>query len=216
MKLKIHAFPPSPRSFKVLAVANHLGIEYELHICDLTRGEQRRPEFGAINPNHKLPALEDDGLRLWESNAIIQYLASLKPESELAPTDERARADVARWMFWEATTWDPAGATIAFERGVKAILGLGAPDPAEVEKGLQAFNAAAAILDAHLNGRTFVCGDRLTLADFAIGSMLTLTQMVQLPVESYAEIGRWSARLQALPAWQTALAQQKQTAAAAA
>lgn len=137
MKLKLHAFPLSPRSFKVLAVANHLGLEYDLIFCDLTKGEQRRPDFGAINPKHKLPALEDGDFKLWESNAIIQYLASRKPETGLMPKDERARAVVAQWMSWESTTWDPAIAILAFERGVKGLLGLGAPDPVEIEKGTQ-------------------------------------------------------------------------------
>ena len=96
MKLKLHAFPLSPRSFKVLAVANHLGIEHDLVFCDLTKGEQRRADFGSINPNHKVPALEDGDFKLWESNAMIQYLASLKPESGLLPKDERARANVVQ------------------------------------------------------------------------------------------------------------------------
>jgi glutathione S-transferase len=213
MKLKLHAFPLSPRSFKVLAVANHLGLEFDRVLCDLTKGAQRRPEYGAINPNHKAPALEDGDFKLWESNAIIQYLATLKPEVGLLPTNERARADVARWMFWEATTWDPAAAIIAFERGVKGVLGLGAPDPVEVEKGLQKFNAAAAILDAHLKGGKFVCGERLTLADFALGATLILEQMVQLPTENYAEIRRWGAELTALPAWRATLALQQRSAA---
>ena len=186
MKLKLHAFPLSPRSFKVLAVAHHLGIEHDLVICDLTKGEQRRPEFGAINPNHKVPALEDGAFKLWESNAMIGYLAAQKPEAGLMPADTRARADVAQWLFWESTTWDPAIAILAFERGVKALLGLGAPDPAEIEKGTQRVSAAAAILDAHLKGRQFISGDRLTLADFAIGSALVLQDIAQLPLEPYA------------------------------
>jgi glutathione S-transferase len=117
-------------------------------------------------------------------------------------------------MFWESTTWDPAVAILAFERGVKALLGLGAPDPVEIEKGTQKVNAAFAILDAHLKGREFVCGDRLTLADFALGSALVLEQMAQLPLAPYAEIKRWGAQLGALPGWQTA--QQLRTPSAAA
>jgi glutathione S-transferase len=214
MKLKLHAFPLSPRSFKVLAVANHLGLEYDLVICDLTKGEQRRPEYGAINPNHKVPALEDGGFKLWESNAMILYLAYLKPEAGLLPQDGRARADVAQWSFWESTTWDPAVAILAFERGVKALLGLGAPDPAEIAKGEHKLKAAAAILDAHLKGRKFVCGEQLTLADFAIGSALILQQMAQLPLEPYAEIRRWGEQLKVLPAWRETLALQQQPAAA--
>ena len=214
MRLKLHAFPLSPRSFKVLAVASHLGIEHDLVFCDLTKGEQRRAEFGAVNPNHKVPALEDGDFKLWESNAIIQYLASLKPEGDLLPANERARADVAQWMFWESTTWDPAIAILAFERGVKGLLGLGAPDPVEIEKGTQKVNAAAAILDAHLKGRAYVCGEKLTLADFALGSALVLEEMAQLPLAPYAEIRRWGAQLIALTAWQAV--QKLRTPAAAA
>ncbi len=215
MRLKLHAFPMSPRSFKVLAVANHLGLDYDLVLCDLTKDEQRRPEFGAINPNHKAPALEDGDFKLWESNAIIQYLASLKPESGLLPADERARADVNRWMFWESTTWDPSVAILAFERGVKGLLGLGAPDPVEVEKGTQKVNAAFALLNAHLKDRDFVSCDRLTLADFALGSALVLEQMAQLPLGPYAEIKRWGAKLDALPGWQAAQKLRTPPAAAA-
>lgn len=215
MKLKVHAFPLSPRSFKVLAVANHLGLEYELCFCDLTKGEQRRPEFGAINPNHKAPALEDGDFKLWESNAMIQYLASMKPESGLWPKSERARADVARWMFWESTTFDQAVAVLAFERVVKPIFGIGAPDAAEVEKGLQLFNTAAAILNEYLAGRKFVCGEQLTLADFALASALTLEEKAQLPLAQYAEIQRWHGAIKALPAWTATLSMQHASAAAA-
>lgn len=215
MKLKLHAFPLSPRSFKVLAVAGHLGVEHELCICDLTKGEQRRPEFGAINPNQKAPALEDGDFKLWESNAIIEYLASLRPESGLLPSEPRARAQVAQWMFWESTTWDPAVAILAFEHGVKKVFGLGDADPMRVEEGVQKFNAAAAILDAHLQSHAFVAGDRLTLADFALGSALVLEQMAQLPLAPYAAIKRWGAQLHALPGWQAALALRTPSAAAA-
>jgi len=214
MSLKIHAFPISPRSFKVLAVANHLGLDYAFSLCNLAKGDQRTPEYQSININMKAPALEHDDFRLWESNAIIQYLATLKPEAGLLPKDERARADVTRWQFWESTTWDPACAIIVFERFVKGAFGGGGPDPAEVEKGLKKFNAAASILDAHLKNHTWVCGDQLTIADFALGSVLIMEQAVQLPTEVYAEIRRWGAQLKALPAWGATLAQQNVPAAA--
>jgi len=115
---------------------------------------------------------------------------------------------VTRWQFWESTTWDAACAILVFERVVKGFFGGGAPDPAEVEKGLQRFHRAAKVLDAHLRGRTYVCGNRLTLADFAIGAGLTMAEPAQLPLESYAELRRWAARLADLPAWQRTRAMQ--------
>lgn len=208
MSLRLHVFPPSPRAFKVLVVAHHLGIDYEFVLCDLTKGDQKSAAYAVLNPNQRMPSLEDGDFKLWESNAIVQYLAAKKPESGLLPGDERGRADVARWQFWESTTWDPACAILVFERAVKRFFGGGAPDPVEVEKGLQRFHRGARVLDAHLRGRTYVCCDRLTLADFALAADLTMAEPAQLPLEDYGEIRRWAGRLAELPAWQRTRAMQ--------
>jgi glutathione S-transferase len=208
MSLRLHVFPPSPRSFKALVVAHHLGVDYQLVLCDLTKGDQKSASYATLNPNQRVPTLEDGDLKLWESNAIIQYLATKKPESGLLPMDEPSRADVARWQFWESTSWDAACAILVYERVVKRFFGGGAPDPLEVEKGLQRFHRAAKVLDTHLHGRTYVCGNRLSLADFAIGADLTMAEPAQLPLEGYREIRRWAAMLADLPAWQRTRAMQ--------
>jgi glutathione S-transferase len=213
MSLRIHAFPLSPRGFKALVVANHIGIPYDFALVDLTKGAQRSPEFTALNLNQRMPVLEEDGFCLWESNAIIQYVATMKPELGLLPRDERARADVSRWMFWESAHWDQACAILVFERFVKGAFGLGAADPAEVEKGLAQFNRAAKVLDQHLKGRRFLCGDHLTVADFSVGAALIMAEKAQFPLEPYGEIRRWYAQLTALPAWQKTLAGSLQAAA---
>jgi glutathione S-transferase len=215
MPLKIHAFPLSPRGFKALVVANHVGADYEFCLLDLTKGEQTKPAYAALNPNKKMPTLEDGAFALWESNAIIEYLAATHPEARLLPTDVRGRADVMRWLFWESTTWDTACAILAFERAVKALFGGGDPDPVEVEKGLKKFGFAATILNGQLAGRRFVCGDTLTVADFAIGAAMILAEPAQLPLDAYPEIQRWRASLEALPAWGRTLAMQTAPAAAA-
>jgi glutathione S-transferase len=214
MSMKLHAFPHSPRSFKALVVASHLGLDCEVCLCDLTKGQQKSPEYTVLNPNQKAPTLEDGALKLWESNAIIVHLAGSAPESGLLPSDPSERADVMRWLFWESTTWDPACAILAFERVVKPFLGIGAPDPVEVEKGLEKFNAAASILDEQLRGRAFVCGDSVSLADFSLAAALILEQAAQLPLASYPEIRRWSASMAALPAWSATLALQTPPSAA--
>src|SRR5215469_9545565 len=79
--MKLYVLPPSPRAFKVIVLKNYLGIECEMHIIDLGKGDQLTPEYIAMNPNKKMPVLEDDGFVLWESNAILFYLASKKPQS---------------------------------------------------------------------------------------------------------------------------------------
>lgn len=203
--LKIHAFPRSPRGFKVLAVANQLGLDYEFCLVDLTKGEQRAPAYAALNPNMKMPTIEDGDFALWESNAIVQYLATKKPEAGLLPSDERGRFEVMRWLFWDSTTWDPACATLIFERLVKGLFNLGAPDPAEVEKGETKFHFAAGILNAQLEGRRFVLGGTPTVVDFAIGAPMLLAAPAQFPLQNYPQVARWAAGLAELPGWRQTL-----------
>ncbi len=217
MTIELYVFPPSPRSFKVMAVANHLGLDCALRMIDLRKGEQKAPQYAALNPNMRAPTLKDGDLVLWESNAINQYLALRRPESGLFPADERARLDVTRWQFWELAHWDPACAVFAFEYVAKRlVLGINEPDQAALAKGTEVFHRAAKVLDGHLAGRKFVSGDALTLADFSLGSAMNLAELAHYPVEPYAEIRRWHAGLRALPSWQKTLAQCALPAAAAA
>lgn len=199
--MKLHVLPASPRAFKVLAVANHLGLAYETCIVDLSKGEQRLPGFTALNPNQRMPVLEDDGFVLWESNAIIQYLASKRPESGLFPGEAHANAEVSRWLFWDMAHWDAACAILIFERVVKKLFSIGEADPAEIAKGNERFHRAAAVLDGLLKGHEYVTLDRLTLADFALGAALNMAQHAQMPLAPYAQIRRWYAGLSELPAW---------------
>lgn len=208
MTIEIYAFPPSPRAFKVMAVANHLGLDWTLHPVDLVKGEQRAPEYSALNPNMRMPTLKDGDYVLWESGAILQYLAGRKPESGLLPTDETGRLNVTRWQFWDACHWDPACAVYVFENLVKpVIVKSGEPDQAALAKGAELFHRAAKVLNHHLGHNKYVAGDRLSVADFSIAAPINYAQAARLPLDAYAEIARWYAALRALPAWQKTLAQ---------
>ena len=141
MSIEIYAFPPSPRAFKVMAVANHLGLDWTLRMLDITKGEQNTPQYAALNPNMRMPTLKDGDYVLWEANAICQYLAGKKPESGLLPKDEHARLDVTRWQFWDMAHWDPTCAIFAFEYLVKpVVLKSGEPDMAAIAKGTENFH----------------------------------------------------------------------------
>jgi len=204
--MKFYIFMGSPRAFKVMAVANHLGLDYELQQLDPTKGEHLSPAYAALNPNKRIPTMDDNGFILWESNAITQYLASKKPEAGLLPPDGRARAQVNQWQFWDISSWDPACATIVFERLVKKMLGMGEPDPAKIQEGEQNFHRYAQILNDNLKGRKFVIGDTLTLADFSLGAWLNMAQAALFPLAPFEEIKRWHVSLMELPAWRKALA----------
>jgi len=101
--MKLYGFPPSPNTWKVRAVAAHLGIPLELEFVDLTKGQHRTPEYLALNPTGRTPTLVDGDFRLWESNAIMQYLASQKPNSLPPPSRRLAHirppiASTSRWQ----------------------------------------------------------------------------------------------------------------------
>jgi glutathione S-transferase len=206
MTLRIHAFPLSPRSFKVLWLASHLGLDYEFKLVDFTKNAQNAPEYVALNPNGRAPAIEHDGYVLWESNAILEYLATLTPSAGLLPQDTRERLSVCKWLFWESAHWDPACAIFAFERVVKPLFGRGQEDPTEIVRGQQLFERVGKVLDGVLARSRYVAGASLSVADFSIGSAMCIAEQARFPIESFRAIQRWQADIKSLPSWTKASA----------
>ena len=212
--MKLYSFPPSPNTWKVRAVAAYLGIPLEVEFVDLTKGASHSPDYLAINPTGRTPALVDGDFKLWESTAIMQYLASQKPNS-LWPDNARARADIARWQSWQLAHWSKEGCEpLIFNRLVKKLLGLGAPDEAAVAKGLESFNKEAKVLDAHLAKQPYLVGKELTLADISVAAPLFYTKEADLPVGAYPRIQEWFGRVSALPCWRETAPQHIAAAAA--
>lgn len=199
--MKLYGFAGSPRTWKVRAVASYLGIPLEHENLDFAKGETRTPKYLALNPTGRTPTLVDGDFVLWESDAIMQYLASKKPNT-LWPDDPRARADIMRWQNWQSAHWgSDACVPLMFQNLVKAIFGMGPPDAAAVTKATEAFNKEAAVLDQHLAKRDWLVGASPTLADFTVGSYLFYANEAKLPVGAYKNIGRWFERLSSLPCW---------------
>jgi glutathione S-transferase len=213
--MKLYVFAPSFRALGILALKNHLALDCEIRAVDLSRGDQLTPEYLALNPNSKMPTLEDDGFVLWEANAILFYMAAKRPETGLWPSDSRAQADVLRWLAWESAHWDAESCgMVAYEKASKMVLRRGAPDPAFIARGEQNFARFAAVLDAALRGKTWLLGERLTIADFSIGQLVPSAERSGLPIGKFPEIVRWYKGLVALPAWQKALLAQQESIAA--
>jgi glutathione S-transferase len=140
--MKLYGFPPSPNTWKVRAVAAHLGIPLEFEFVDLTKGGSHTPGYLAINPTGRTPTLVDGDFKLWESTAIMQYIASRKPNS-LWPDDARTRADIMRWQSWHLVHWSKDGCEpLLFQRLVN-LLNLSPPDEAVMARGIEAFNKEA-------------------------------------------------------------------------
>ena len=180
--MRLYVFPPSSRALGVLALKNHLALDCEVQPIDLGRDDQLTPEYLALNPNSKIPTLDDDGFVLWESNAILFYMATKRPEAGLWPSDPRGQADVMRWLAWQSAHWDAESCgMVAYEKASKSVLRRGPPDPAFIARGEQNFGRFAAVLDTALRNKTWLLGERLTIADFSIGQLVPSAERLGLP-----------------------------------
>jgi glutathione S-transferase len=189
----------TPNARKACVTAKHLGLKPEYKLVDLGKGEQRSPEFLAINPNGRVPTLVDEDHVIWESNAIMYYLAR-KAGSDLWPRDER-EVDVIRWLSWDLAHFTRHTNTLFYEGVVKPQIGLGEPNKDVLKEALDMFRRTAPVLEQHLAGRTWVVGDGLTVADFALASYLPEAPVSGVPVSEFPNIEKWLARVMALPAW---------------
>jgi glutathione S-transferase len=197
--MKLHSMHNSNNCRRVSATIQHLGLDVD--VVEVNMADTKKPEYLSLNPNGKVPTLIDGDLALWESRAIMQYLASKKPETALWPADPKRRAEIARWQFWEATHPSRGTGPYAFEKLFKKIFMKQDADPAALAAGDKEWRTYAPILDAQLQGRKWILGDDLTLADFSVGACFSYAQPSGLPLDEYPNIKAWLARLDALPAW---------------
>ncbi|MGC4030025.1 MAG: glutathione S-transferase family protein [Steroidobacteraceae bacterium] len=200
--MKLYTSPLSSNARRAVLAALELGSDVELINVDLAARQQRQPGFLHRNPNGKVPVLEDGDFTLWESYAIMQYLADRTPGQTLYPTDARGRADVNRWMYWCAAQFSVGVAALNWENFVKSLIGLGAPDPGRVQLGEAQVRECIQVLDAHLAQRSYLLGDLFTLADLALVAPFMHEKSAQLPVGDAKHVRRWLAHVQARDSWQ--------------
>ncbi|HEY2369212.1 MAG TPA: glutathione S-transferase family protein [Polyangiaceae bacterium] len=199
MKLYMNLISPNVRRVRLTAAV--LGLELEEKTLDFGRGEHKTPEYLALNPNGAVPTLVDGDYVLTESRAIMQYLATKKPESNLLPRDEKARIDVTRWQFWDAVHFSQNVGTLAFQRVLKQRFKMGDPDQAKVDEALAGFRRYAAVVDARFAKHAYLVGDALTVADLTIASSLTYAQLADVPVAEFSHLATWFARITDTDAW---------------
>ncbi len=163
---------------KVLWCCDELSLEYERIDAGGPFGRTQNPDYLAMNPNGLIPTISDDGFILWESNAIVRYLAAKHGVGGLCPEDLRERADADRWMDWQlGTLW------VAMR---PVFIGLVRTPPEErdaatIEEARQGTIAAWSILEAHMEDRNHALGGDFTMADIPLG--VSIYRWFQLPVE---------------------------------
>ncbi|HEY6964694.1 MAG TPA: glutathione S-transferase family protein [Erythrobacter sp.] len=199
--LTLHEDPRSGNCYKIRLTAALLGLPLAVRGYDIMKGETRTPEFLAgVNANGRIPVLqigEGEGARfLPESNAACWYLAH---GSALIPADRFAQADMLRWMFFEQYNHEPNIATLRFWVSIVGEANLSDDQRRALPAKRAGGDAALALMDDHLAGRPFFCGDAVTLADIALFAYTHVADEGGFTLADYPHVTAWIARIRALP-----------------
>jgi glutathione S-transferase len=199
--MKLHTAPGSPSGRKVRAVILHLKLDVEIQHYNFFKGELRQPEYLGLNPNASVPTLVDGDFVLWESNAIMQYLADVAGDVQLFPRDRRTRADIVRWQCWELAHFNKAFGMLAFETVAKPRNQAGAPDLTRVELAKAELARYAPVLDAHMAHREYVVGRSMTLADYSMLQFEGYRTLVPFDFSAYANLNAYFDHARTADAW---------------
>ena len=189
--LKIWGRVNSVNVKKALWAMEELGVKYERVDAGMEHGVVKTPEYQKMNPNSLVPTIDDDGFVLWESHAIVRYLAAKHGAGTLWPADLKQRADSDRWMDWAYT----------FQASLRAVFWGLIRTPVEkrdlkaIEEGKKRCGELLAIPDQALAHRPYVVGNSLTIGDIPLGCHVQL--WMRLPIErpSHPNLERWFERL---------------------
>jgi glutathione S-transferase len=195
--LKIWGRMSSINVRKVMFTVQELGVAHERIDAGAAFGVVDTPAFRALNPNAMVPAIDDDGYRLWESNVIVRYLAAKHSPGQLYPEGLAARFDAERWMDWQQTTQNPAGRD-AFLQLIRVPAEKRQPDL--IAHSVAAHEALLALLDNHLAKRRWMLGDSFTVADIPIACEMHRWWSLPLPHPARPHLRRWYEAVRARPA----------------
>jgi len=192
--MKLYGFGPT-RSLRALWGLRELDADFEFIPVNLLAGEHKHPDFLRLNPAGKVPVLVDGELVIPESAAIVLYLADKYREKGLLPADLASRAHVYRWTLFAVTEleqplWHIAKHTRLYPEAKRL--------PADIDLAKEEFLAMAAILETHLDGRRFIVGDRVTVADCVTAYLIDWANEIHL-IDGFARIGAYLERMYARP-----------------
>lgn len=189
--MKIHHHPLSGHSHRVVLFASLLGLNAELVEVDLMSGAHKKPEFLALNAFGQVPVLEDDGVAISDSNAILVYLAKQSGQRAWLPEDARGAAAVQRWLSVAAgeIAYGPAAARLI------TVFGAGY----NADEVIGRAHALLTKLEAHLAAREWLAADHPTIADVAVYSYVARAPEGNVDLSAYTAVKDFLGRVEALP-----------------
>lgn len=198
--LKIWGRKTSINVQKVMFTVGELGIAHERYDFGGNFGGLDTPEYGMLNPNRLVPAIDDNGFVLWESNAIVRHLAQRYGRGTLSPADEQTFARADSWMDWSLTSLYGDVISTCFLQLVRTT----ARDRnvAAVEAAAKRAGEKLTVLNQQLNGRPYIVGENPTIADVAVGTLMYRYYNMAIPRPVLPNVEAWYNRLSKRPAFQ--------------
>jgi GST-like protein len=195
---------PTPNGWKITIMLEECGLPYELKVVNIGRGDQFKPEFLAISPNNRMPAIVDRDppgggapISVFESGAILIYLAD--KAGQFMPKELRPRTEVLEWVMWQMAGLGPmTGQAHHFHRYAPEKI------PYAMERYTKETARLLGVLDRRLAGRAYVCGD-YSIADMASWPWTRGVEGLGIDLGAFANVKAWFARMQARPAVQKAV-----------
>ena len=200
--LKILGRASSSNVAKVVWACSELRLPFERKDVGGDFGGNDKPDYLALNPNGVVPTIDEDGFILWESNAIVRYLARKHGLGTLCPADAKVAADADRWMDWQQTTLGPAFGPLFMQI---ARTPADKRDPAIIKQATERTAQMLARLDANLAQRPYVAGDQLTMGDLPFGPVVHRWLNYKLERPSLPHLEAWHKRVSAREAFQQAI-----------
>ena len=198
--LRVYLDTCTVNSRKVLAGLNLMDSMSELTHVDYFSGAHESLEYLEINPNGAVPALTDGDFALSESNAILQYAAELSGSDKYYPKNIKQRADINRWLLWEASTWFPSCYIYLVEYVGKPLMNA-KPDVTVIDAEAPNWHRLASILDMRLAKSKWLVGNDVTIADIAVAAPMHVHKWQRLPLDAHTNLARWMADVEQLPCW---------------
>jgi GST-like protein len=190
----------TPNGRKASIMLEEVGLPYNVHKIDITKGDQFTPEFVAINPNSKIPAIIDSetGITVFESGAILIYLA--KKTGKLLPTNDKEQFQVLSWLMLQMGSVGPMlGQLNHFKKFAPEKI------PYAIERYEKETLRLYGVLDGQLQEREFLCGD-YSIADIATYPWIAIYEMQGLTLDSHPNLKRWVETMQQRPAVERGMA----------
>jgi glutathione S-transferase len=191
--LTLYDMPLSGNCHKVRLLLSFLSLPYQTHPVDLVGGEQRSPDYLTLNPFGQVPVLDDDGVIIRDSQAILVYLAKRYGGEQWWPDDASQLAQLAAWLSTAANEIFHGPALLRVHHKFGRDI--------DVSKALQTAEKVLAIIDHHLENEDWLVGDMLSIADIAAYPYLALAPEGGVDIGAYPHIVAWFQRIRVLPGY---------------